>query len=125
MYYWRCRLSGSLQTAEQAAQHKDGSGCQNDLGTELRIGKTVQSHRAVEDKERRVSARSSQDGKQQRFPSHADGLEDTDRKKVDGKERQTQAEAAHQVGAVLDDDLILHKQGTRSRGRGRRAQPPR
>ena len=106
------QVIGSLQTAEQAAQHKDGSGCQNDLGTELRIGKTVQSHRAVEDKERRDFQHDlSQDGKQQRFPSHADGLEDTDRKKVDGKEGQTQAEAAHQVGAVLDDDLILHKQG--------------
>lgn len=81
------QVIGSLQTAEQAAQHKDGSGCQNDLGAELRIGKTVQSHRAVEDKERRDFQHDlSQDGKQQRFSSHADGLEDTDRKKVDGKE---------------------------------------
>ena len=42
-----------VETAEQAAQHKDGSGCQDDLGAELRIGKTVQSYCAVEDKESR------------------------------------------------------------------------
>ncbi len=47
------QVIGSLQTAEQAAQHKDGSGCQDDLGAELRIGKTVQSYCAVEDKESR------------------------------------------------------------------------
>lgn len=106
------QVIGSLQTAEQAAQHKDGSGCQNNLGAELCIGKTVQSHRAVEDEKRRDFQHNlSQDGKQQRFTSHANRLKDTDREEVDGEEGQTQTEAAHQVGAVLDDDLILHKQG--------------
>ena len=101
----------AFQTAEQAGCYNQCSDGQNHLSGKLGIGQTVQREQPVEDAQGRDFQHDfAQDGKQQRFASHADRLKDTNCQKIQRQEGQSQREAAQEVGTIGDDRLVLHEQ---------------